>query len=214
MKRIQQISTLLNSHPVRVIEPGDRAHAAVALILEETPNGLNVLFIERSTNGKDHWSGHIAFPGGRSESYDSSSKETAERETCEELGLDLSTARYVGRLSDIATRSLKIIVSCHVYIVHQHPVLHPDTREVADAFWVPLCELNNPARRSQVEFEFRKRKRKFPALKILDGKETPLWGLTYRILRNLNKVIYQTESCLCRPVILQSVTNHLVKPKQ
>ena len=34
MKQIEHISTALNSHPVRVIEPGNRAHVAVAMILE------------------------------------------------------------------------------------------------------------------------------------------------------------------------------------
>ena len=65
MERIPHIITSLNAQPVRIIEPGERARAAVALILEETPHGLNVLLIERSANVNDYWSGHIALPGGR-----------------------------------------------------------------------------------------------------------------------------------------------------
>jgi len=57
MKQVEQIRTALNSHPVRIIEPGNRAHAAVALIVDEQPDGLNILFIERSTNDNDYWSG-------------------------------------------------------------------------------------------------------------------------------------------------------------
>ena len=189
MEKVQEIEKALNSHPVRIIEPGGRVHAAVALILEETSNGLNILFIERSNNENDHWSGHIAFPGGRAERCDNSPKDTAERETLEELALDLSTARYLGRLSDIAPGGLHIVVSSFVYAVNQHPVLHPDHREVASAFWLPFWEINNPARRTQLEFMSRERLRKFPAVRIFDGKEKTLWGLTYRMLRNLNKVI-------------------------
>lgn len=194
VERIQHIGKVLNSHPFRIIEPGDRAHAAVALILEETPNGLNVLFIERSINANDLWSGQIAFPGGRVENHDNSPRHTAERETREELGVNLSEARYLGRLSDVVPGGLRIVVSCFVYAVDQHPILHPDHREVAAAFWLPLREINNPARRSQVEFMFRERLRKFPAARIRHGKEKPLWGLTYRVLRNLNRVIKYDRS--------------------
>lgn len=189
MKQIQLISKALNSHPLRIIEPCGRAHAAVAMILEEQPTGLNILFIERSRNEKDYWSGQIGFPGGRVENYDSSLKETAERETWEEIGLDLSAAQYLGRLSDIVPGGLQIVISCFVYAVKHHPVLHPAQKEIADAFWIPVRKLVNPARRSQVNFTFRNRLRRFPALKLRDNKEQPLWGLTYRLLRNLNKLL-------------------------
>lgn len=187
MKQIEQISTTLNCRPVRLIEPGGRAHAAVALILEEQPTGLNILFIERSSNQNDYWSGQIGFPGGRVVSYDCNLKETAERETREEIGLDLSGAHYLGRLSDIAPGGLQIVVSCFVYAVKDHPVVHLAQDEIADAFWVSVRELNNPARRSHVEIVVRKRLRRFPALRLSDNKEQPLWGLTYRLLRNLIK---------------------------
>lgn len=195
MERIQYISKLLQDHPARFIEPGDRAQAAVALILEEQPGGLNILFIERSSNDNDSWSGHIALPGGRSESRDSSLRETAERETREELGLDLSTARYLGRLSDIAVGSLNIVVSCFVYAVTMRPELHPDPKEVAGTIWLPVSEIQNQARRTQVMYTRPNKKAwKFPALKIFDREEKPLWGLTYRMLRNLNKVINHSEN--------------------
>ncbi len=192
MEWLQHLNRALNSHPAHVIEPGDRAHAAVALILEEQPDGPSILFIERSTNENDYWSGQIGLPGGRTESCDNSPRHTAERETREELGLDLSTAQYVGRLSDIAPGGLKIVVSCFAYAVNHHPVLYPDYNEIADAFWVPVREFNDPARRSHVKFLVRGRLRRFPALRLIDDKKQPLWGLTYRLLRNLHKVIHST----------------------
>ena len=203
MERLQHISTALDSHPLRIIEPGHRAHAAVAMILEEQPDGPSILFIERSRNENDYWSGQIGFPGGRAENCDNSPRETAERETREEIGMDLSAARYMGRLSDIAPGGLQIIVSCFVYAVNHHPALSPDDREIADAFWVPVRELNNPARRAHVEILVRGRLRRFPALRLMDDKDQPLWGLTYRLLRNLNKVIRRAidpDHCLNQEV--------------
>jgi 8-oxo-dGTP pyrophosphatase MutT (NUDIX family) len=158
MEWLHCIREALDRHPARIIEPGVRAHAAVAMILEDQPEGPRVLFIERSANANDYWSGQICFPGGRAENCDTSPRHTAERETCEELGLDLATAHYVGRLNDISPGSLKIVVSCFVYVVTQHPLLSPDDREVADAFWVPVREFNNPARRAHVDVPVRGRR--------------------------------------------------------
>lgn len=196
MKQAQDISTVLNSHPVRIIEPGNRAHAAVALILEEQPDGPNILFIQRSTDESDYWSGQIGFPGGRTETSDKSTRETAERETWEEVGLDLGTATYLGRLNDIVPGGLKIVISCFVYAVDRQPVLNLDRAEIASAFWLPVRELNNSARLTQVEFVNRGRLRRFPALRVADGTEQPLWGITYRLLRNLDKVLRKPAAVL------------------
>lgn len=149
---------------------------------------MSILFIKRSINENDYWSGQIGFPGGRTESFDSAPRHTAERETREEIGLDLATAQYLGRLNDISPGGLQIVISCFVYAVNQHPVLSLDDQEIAEAFWVSAQELANPARRSQVEFTFRNRQRRFPAVKA-DNNESPLWGITYRLLRDFNKTI-------------------------
>jgi 8-oxo-dGTP pyrophosphatase MutT (NUDIX family) len=192
MYLIEHISKVLTVHPVRIIEPGERVHSAVAIILRETSTGLHILFIERSSNENDHWSGQIAFPGGKTENGDGSLRKTAERETIEELGLELATARYLGRLSDISPVGLPVVVSCFVYAVEQLPVLHINHNEVADVFWFPFREISNPTRYSQVKFPFRKRLKTFPALRLFYGKKPPLWGISYRLLRNLYNVANNT----------------------
>ncbi len=185
MELLNDIQAALGSRGVRTIEPWSRAHAAVAVVLAETGAGLEVLFIERALNDDDLWSGHVGFPGGRAEERDRGARETAERETREELGLDLSAARYLGRLGDIAPGGLAMVVSCFVYGVGQPPDLHPDRREVARAFWFPLRALADPERRTHVDLLFRGRARRFPAVSLGNGIHRPLWGISYRLLRNL-----------------------------
>jgi 8-oxo-dGTP pyrophosphatase MutT (NUDIX family) len=49
---------------------------------------MEILFLKRATNPTDRWSGDVAFPGGRQQQGETD-KETAMRETLEEIGLDL-----------------------------------------------------------------------------------------------------------------------------
>ncbi|MCM0084139.1 CoA pyrophosphatase [Geomonas sp. Red32] len=192
MGQLRQIQKALDIHPYRTIEPGERTHAAVALVLEETAKGLNLLLIERATNENDYWSGQIAFPGGRRETVDDCPQQTARRETREETGLDLGAASYLGRLSDFAPAGMKIVVSGFVYAIGHRSELTPDPEEIADAFWFPIDEIRNPARLTEVRCVFRERLRTFPAVDV--GKRQPLWGISYHLLRSLEKRVTRNSN--------------------
>jgi 8-oxo-dGTP pyrophosphatase MutT (NUDIX family) len=83
----------------------DTRLAAVAAVLRVVEGTVELLFIKRSEHEGDPWSGHMAFPGGRHEPHDASLEATACRETMEELSLDLSRGRLLGRLDDLAPRN-------------------------------------------------------------------------------------------------------------
>jgi 8-oxo-dGTP pyrophosphatase MutT (NUDIX family) len=103
-----------------------------------------LFFIQRAEYEGDPWSGHIAFPGGRSEPGDGSLLETAMRETLEETGIDLrGRAEVLGALDDLRPRTVRlpaVVVRPFVFLVAEvgEPVL---SDEVAGAFWVPLSVL-------------------------------------------------------------------------
>src|SRR5829696_8692147 len=63
--------------------------AAVALVLRRNLSEAEMLVIKRSVSERDHWSGHLALPGGRVEEGDASLLAAAVRETLEEVGVDL-----------------------------------------------------------------------------------------------------------------------------
>ena len=155
--------------------------AAVALILRQEPAGLQVLFIERAAHDNDPWSGNVGFPGGKIEKDDGSPRLAAERETLEEIGLDLRTAQYLGRLSDIAGAHLPVKISCFVYGTgHAGPFRLSD--EVRDVFWVPLEELRNPARHVEAAVRFDGRTLIRPAISLPQPGMPVLWGITYRLV--------------------------------
>jgi len=181
MATIEHVRRCLAGHEPEIISPGDRSRAAVALVLRAQGPALGVLLIQRAELEGDRWSGHIAFPGGRVGVEDASPRQTAERETLEEIGLDLRRAEYLGQLDDVAGGMAEIVLSAFVYAVSEAPPLVPNS-EVEQAFWLPLEGLLEAGRHVQRSYSYRGLEVVLPAIRVLDGEGPLLWGLTYRLL--------------------------------
>ena len=85
-------SALQDYEPLVLPVAEGQTRAAVAALLRPGSDGAEFLFIHRADDPRDHWSGHMAFPGGRVEPTDADSLAAALRETREEVDLDLSAA--------------------------------------------------------------------------------------------------------------------------
>jgi 8-oxo-dGTP pyrophosphatase MutT (NUDIX family) len=150
-------------------------------VLRPQAPDLGILLIQRVEAEGDRWSGHIAFPGGRVGDEDASPRRTAERETLEEVGLDLACAEYLGRLDDLAGSMAAIVVSAFVYAVREASPLVPNW-EVKRAFWLPIARLLEAERQVQRRYTYRGHEVELPAIRVLEGEGPVLWGLTYRFL--------------------------------
>lgn len=168
--------------------PVDRPHAAVALLLVDTPATPEALFIMRARFDHDPWSGDIGFPGGRVAAGESDPRTTAERETREELAVELAAAEYLGRLDDLYGATLPILVSCFIYAAPVRPYLSLN-REIASTFWVPLDRLLEPSRHRLERFVYRGRPTTQPVVDLLGAGEPLLWGITYRLLHNFFTIL-------------------------
>lgn len=161
--------------------------AAVALVLRERGGDLEALFIRRAEHEGDPWSGHLAFPGGRIDPTDTGPRMAAERETLEELELDLTGARLLGQLSDVPGHAESICVSAFVYALDptlegDEPVLKPN-HEIREAFWSPLHHLADPARQAVKHFSYLERSMALPTVRLLEDPRAPvLWGITYKFM--------------------------------
>ncbi|HEY4744158.1 MAG TPA: CoA pyrophosphatase [Desulfuromonadaceae bacterium] len=175
-----RIAELL-SRPRPTDPPFDgRTRAAVAMILRYAVNDVEMLFIERAADERDPWSGNLAFPGGKVEPGEEP-RQAAERETGEEIGLDLGAARFLGRLTDIAGAHLPVRVACFVYGLEgmqEEPVLNG---EVYDAFWVRLEDLTAAERHVIAPVRFADEGFEVPAIRLPQSGKPVLWGLTYRL---------------------------------
>ncbi len=182
MPDLDTIRRALAGYEARSVEDAEK-RAAVALVLREAAGGPEALFIERARHPGDPWSGHMAFPGGRMDPEDAGPRAAAERETLEEVGLDLSGAEPLGRLDDLegrhAGRRSGLVVSAFVYHHAAPGPLRPNY-EVEMAMWVPVRVLSDPDH--HVEYAIHDDLRPFPGIRVGSAEPHIVWGLTYRFL--------------------------------
>lgn len=166
-----------------------RARASVALVVRPDPAALELLVIERAARDGDPWSGHMAFPGGRRAAEDASARVTAERETWEEVGIDLSSAgRLLGSLDEVWPRAgaPAIVVSPFVFAVPAGTVVRPN-HEVAAAFWIPLRLLAEPGAATEYLHALASGEElRFPAIAY---ESRVIWGLTHRIMTGFLDIV-------------------------
>lgn len=185
------LATVLARQPgVPAETDGSPARAAVALALRHDARGsLEVLLIRRAERAGDPWSGQVALPGGRASPVDPSLVHTAVRETWEETGIDLHAhGRILGTLDELRPRTATlpaIIVTPVVAALEPArgplpPLVLSD--EVADAFWVPLDQLRDPAASRESTVHVRGATWRVPSFVL---GEHVVWGMTERILRQL-----------------------------
>jgi 8-oxo-dGTP pyrophosphatase MutT (NUDIX family) len=180
-------AALASRPPTRVHEDLD-SRAAVAVLLRDGEAGLEILFMRRAEDPRDPWSGHMAFPGGRTEPDDADLQVTAIRETREEIGIDLAEAAdYLGPLDEVRAMArmqpLSLAITPFVFRLRAEAAasLGPEVRSL---HWLPLDDLLGPGRRSRYEYEHDGVRLEFPCLRV---EELVIWGLTYRMFLGLQE---------------------------
>jgi|AMFO01.1.fsa_nt_gi ADP-ribose pyrophosphatase len=184
MAGIHEIRSALARFEPRLVEPAEERRASVAMVLRPGSLGPEVLFIERARRSGDPWSGHMAFPGGRMEACDATSRQAAERETREEVGLQVGSRELLGRLDDLegrnAGRRSGLVISAFVYHCPDPPSLVAN-QEVAQILWTPLTRLLDPQHHVEQTFPGTG-DQLLPGVVVGEPDRHVVWGLTYRFL--------------------------------
>ena len=132
----------------------------------------------------------MAFPGGRVEPRDPDSFAASQRETLEEIGLDLSaSAASLGRLSTVLAKAhgkpLPLVVTPFVFHLQREPSLRLN-HEVQEVIWVPLAYFAESKHRDSMEWPVAGIPLRLPCYRF-EGRL--IWGLTLKMIDELITVI-------------------------
>jgi len=154
--------------------------AAVLVPIIAHPDGLTVLFTQRTASLRSH-SGQVSFPGGRAEPTDPSIEFTALREAAEEIGLQAERVEVLARLPEYFTRT-GFRVTPVVGLIQPPLELVPDSREVDAVFEVPLDFILDPANHQRATRELNGRT---VGYYVIEHHGRTIWGATAGMLVNL-----------------------------
>ena len=147
----------------------------------ENRDDLHLIVVRRAEGGIH--GGQLAFPGGKRDPEDASLRDTALRESYEEIGLD-GKVEILEQLSAVGTLTSGFRVTPFLARIVPPTAWRLDEREIAEVLDVRLTDLERPRAHGEEmkDFPTWKVPRLIPFYRVGPYK---LWGLTYRILRPL-----------------------------
>ncbi|WP_456271287.1 NUDIX hydrolase [Bacillus sp. AK031] len=196
LNRIQQIFT--NRTPT-ILGSSQYYRFSVLLPLIEVKGEIHILFEVRSEKLRRQ-PGDICFPGGKVDEEDPTEKQTAIRETCEELGINQVSLTGIYPM-DYIVSSFGTFIFPYIGILDNEAEILPNPDEVSEVFTVPLSYfLNNEPEIYKVGFKIEPEE-DFPLDLIAGGenynwqtrkldeyfyfyKDRVIWGLTAQILKH------------------------------
>ena len=176
--------------PARLdLEAGRRA--AVAFVLRQGRDGIEVLFIHRAEHPSDPWSGQMGLPGGRHEQRDADLLATAVRETHEEIGVDLSReSEMLGRLDEIRAihrgGPVNLTITPFAFRLRSPDSALALSQEVQAVHWLSLDDLLGSRYRSSLDYQYEGETLTLPCFRV-EGQV--IWGLTDRMFSNLAALV-------------------------
>jgi len=158
--------------------------ASVLIPFVRIDDAWHIVFIRRSESDKDRHSGQVAFVGGKEEHVDHSVIDTALRETQEEIGVNPTDVKILGKLGFHYSVS-HFEISPIVATIPWPYQLKPDPAEVSRVFTLPLSWLAD-----ENNYEIRQRQppesyKKIPVVYFNKYNDELLWGATARMILSL-----------------------------
>jgi 8-oxo-dGTP pyrophosphatase MutT (NUDIX family) len=144
---IEAVRQTLSGREKRSVNDESLVPAAVMVLLYRK-DGEYCLLLNKRTEDVEHHKGEISFPGGARDPEDRDFRDTALRETHEEMGITPADVTVLGELDDVATRSrfgVRVFVGT---IPYPYP-FRPSSVEIAEVLEVPVRGLLDPDNRRQ-----------------------------------------------------------------
>lgn len=162
--------------------------AVLVLLFPEDEVWKTVLMLRNAYQGVH--SQQVSFPGGRVEPEDQTLKDTALRETEEEIGVNRNEIKVIGNLTELFIPPSGYLVSPFVGYVEERPHFVPDQIEVNELIYPHVESLLDSSIRTQALFEsgITHTKIKAPCF-VLEGHK--VWGATAMMLSEFIAVLNQ-----------------------
>ena len=161
--------------------------AAVLVLFYQSDDKTHLVFMKRNEYDGPH-SAQISFPGGVRETGDLSLKETAIRETREEIGIN-GVIEVLGALTPLHIPVSNFMVYPYVGWIKEAPVFDPDPSEVQYVIEAPLEALLDPTNRDSETLFHHAMPIQAPFYRVGEEK---IWGATAMILSE----VLQLATCL------------------
>lgn len=168
--------------------------SGVLIPIQEVHQQLEVILTRRPAFMRHH-ANQICFPGGRKEKHDLTLKETALRETHEELGIAPDSIEVIGSLPPQPVLT-NFIIQPYVGIVDPHVNLVPQLEEVSEIIRVPLITLMQQANHMQMSRD----SSMYPMIHFIPWQNKLIWGATAAIIRRFADQINPLGQEVYRPV--------------
>lgn len=155
---------------------------------------LSMVFVQRATGLPQH-SGEVAFPGGAFKTVtDKTIKDTALRETEEEIGVHLNQVQVLGAMKPLRSISNFCIIPLLGAVTPPY-TFTPDHHEIQEIFTVPLAFLLSPKNHQIVTRTFNGHDHR---LHYFNYQKFTIWGVTgelvYRVLHQLDPANFPITS--------------------
>ncbi len=206
---------------IKLKDPTFQSSAVIFTIIPYADKPYDLVLIHRTEKGTKH-RGEISFPGGKFEhDKDKSLRDTALRETEEEIGVPSNKVAIIGCLHDFPTLTRYIITPFVGTIPPDYPLI-PDEREVQVILKVPISFFTENTHFSERPFEVEGKPYSifyFNYKNPTNSKIYNIWGATaYMIMIYLQQVhgFNQSKLGIRRPDIesVKKLKDYLKYKKQ
>jgi 8-oxo-dGTP pyrophosphatase MutT (NUDIX family) len=155
----------------------------------------HLLFTKR-TDKVEHHKGQISFPGGMQDPVDQDLRETALRETWEEMGIRHEDVKILGRTDNFLTNTNFMVTPFVAHFPYPYPY-SINEGEIARVIEVPLSDLIKPA---VFKIEKWKRNGVLWDVHFYSYNGDTIWGVTGFLLSNFLSLVFGLSRMTNSPV--------------
>ena len=160
--------------------------AAVNILLYLKNNEWYFPLMVRTTNERDRHSGQISLPGGKKEDSDENFEQTAQRETSEEMGIDIHYNRIIREMSPIYIPPSNFYVKAFISYTKKNPEFTLQKSEAVELIEFPVSTLLSLSDQPEMLVLPTSNGVKVP---VINFNNYIIWGATSMILSELSHLL-------------------------